>query len=94
VGLPELQQSATKEKGTVIPGVAIATALMPPLCTAGFGIATGNFYYFIGAAYLFFINAVMISFSTFLFVRFFKFPLKKEVDKAHAIKVKDTFISL
>lgn len=87
-GFAGIAASATKEKGTVIPGVAIATALMPPLCTAGFGIATGNFYYFIGAAYLFFINAVMISFSTFLFVRFFKFPLKKEVDKAHAIKVK------
>lgn len=44
---------ATKGKGNVLPGVAIATALMPPLCTAGFGIATGNFYYFLGAFYLF-----------------------------------------
>ena len=79
---------STKEKGTVIPGVAIATALMPPLCTAGFGIATGNFYYFIGAAYLFFINAVMISLSTFLFVRFLKFPLKQGVDKVHTDRVK------
>ena len=79
---------STKEKGTVIPGVAIATALMPPLCTAGFGIATGNFFYFIGAAYLFFINAVMISLSTFLFVRFLKFPLKEEVDSERAVKVK------
>jgi len=56
-GFAGIAASATKEKGTVIPGVAIATALMPPLCTAGFGIATGNFYYFIGAAYLFFINS-------------------------------------
>ncbi len=87
-GFAGIVASSTKEKGTVIPGVAIATALMPPLCTAGFGIATGNFYYFIGAAYLFFINAVMISLSTFLFVRFLKFPLKQEVDKAHTIKVK------
>lgn len=87
-GFAGIVASSTKEKGTVIPGVAIATALMPPLCTAGFGIATGHFYYFIGAAYLFFINAVMISLSTFLFVRFLKFPLKQEVDKAHTIKVK------
>ena len=87
-GFAGIVAGSTKEKGTVIPGVAIATALMPPLCTAGFGIATGHFYYFIGAAYLFFINAVMISLSTFLFVRFLKFPLKQEVDKAHTIKVK------
>lgn len=87
-GFAGIVASSTKEKGTVIPGVAIATALMPPLCTAGFGIATGNFYYFIGAAYLFFINAVMISLSTFLFVRFLKFPLKQEVDKVHTVRVK------
>lgn len=87
-GFAGIVAGSTKEKGTVIPGVAIATALMPPLCTAGFGIATGHFYYFIGAAYLFFINAVMISLSTFLFVRFLKFPLKQEVDKAHTTKVK------
>lgn len=87
-GLAGIVASSTKEKGTVIPGVAIATALMPPLCTAGFGIATGNLYYFFGAAYLFFINAVMISLTTFLFVRFQKFPLKQEVNQVHAIKVK------
>lgn len=87
-GFAGIVASSTKEKGTVIPGVAIATALMPPLCTAGFGIATGHLNYFIGAAYLFFINAVMISLSTFLFVRFLKFPLKQEVNKAHSLKVK------
>lgn len=64
-GLAGIVASATKEKGNVIPGVAIATALMPPLCTAGFSIATGNILYFIGSFYLFFINAVMISFATF-----------------------------
>ena len=51
----------TKGKGNVIPGVAIATALMPPLCTAGYGLATGHFLYFLGAFYLFFINTVFIS---------------------------------
>jgi hypothetical protein len=79
---------ATKEKGNAIPGVAIATALMPPLCTAGFGVATGNIYYFLGAFYLFFINAVMISLSTFLIVRFLKFPLKQAVDATRASEVK------
>ena len=49
-----------EEKGTVIAGAAIATALMPPLCTAGYGIATGSFAYFIGACYLYFINSVFI----------------------------------
>ena len=77
-GFAGIVAGSSKEKGTVIPGVAIATALMPPLCTAGFGIATGHLYYFVGAAYLFFINAVMISLSTFLFVRFLKFPLNKK----------------
>ena len=47
-GLAGIVALATKEKGNVIPGVAIATALMPPLCTAGFGIATGNLLYFLG----------------------------------------------
>lgn len=63
-----------KEKGNAIPGVAIATALMPPLCTAGFGIASGHYSYFFGALYLFIINSVFIAVSTFIFVRFLKFP--------------------
>lgn len=46
-------------KGNVIPGVAIATALMPPLCTAGYGLASGNLIYFLGAFYLYFINSVL-----------------------------------
>ncbi len=87
-GLAGIVAGATKEKGNAIPGVAIATALMPPLCTAGFGIATGNLYYFLGAFYLFFINAVMISLSTFLIVRFLKFPFKQIVDKDRAYQVR------
>lgn len=62
-----------KERGNAIPGVAIATALMPPLCTAGFGLATRNFGYFFGALYLFAINSVFISISTFIFVRYLGF---------------------
>lgn len=89
-GLAGIVAGATKEKGNAIPGVAIATALMPPLCTAGFGLATGNIYYFLGAFYLFFINAVMISLSTFLMVRFLKFPLKQFVDESRSKKVRHT----
>lgn len=74
---------AATRKGIVnsIPGVAIATALMPPICTAGFGIATGNATFFGGAFYLFFINAVFISLSAVLIVRYLKFPVKIYVDK-------------
>ena len=64
----------TRGKGNVIPGVAIATALMPPLCTAGYGLATGNLFYFLGAFYLFFINTVFITISTFIGVRLMHFP--------------------
>ena len=63
----------TKGKGNVIPGVAIATALMPPLCTAGYGLATGHFLYFLGAFYLFFINTVFISLATYVGVRLMRF---------------------
>lgn len=80
-GLAGIVAVATKEKGNVIPGVAIATALMPPLCTAGFGIATGNFFYFLGAIYLYFINSVFISLATYLGVRFMRFRHKEFVDK-------------
>ncbi len=71
-----------KERGNVLPGVAIATALMPPLCTAGFGIAIGNFDYFIGAIFLYFINTVFIALSTVIGVKLMKFPLKKFIDPA------------
>ena len=76
---------ATRGKGNVIPGVAIATALMPPLCTAGYGLATGHWLYFLGAFYLFFINTVFICLATFLGVRMLKFSQREFVssDRAH-----------
>ncbi|MBQ9254775.1 MAG: TIGR00341 family protein [Bacteroidales bacterium] len=77
----------TKGKGNVIPGVAIATALMPPLCTAGFGLATGNVSYFFGAFYLFFINTVFIALSTYLGVRLMKFEQKVFIDKERGKRV-------
>lgn len=61
------------EKGNPIPGVAIATALMPPLCTAGYGIAIGNFYYFLGAIYLYSINCFFICIATFLIIKYLKY---------------------
>ncbi len=79
-GLAGIIALGTKNKGNVIPGVAIATALMPPLCTAGFGIATGNMLYFLGAFYLYFINSVFISVATFLGVRILGFRRKEILD--------------
>lgn len=79
-GLAGIVAGTRKEKTNVIPGVAIATALMPPLCTAGFGLATGNISYFFGAFYLFFINSVFICLSTFLIVRYLKFKRKQFED--------------
>lgn len=81
-GMAGIVALATKDKGNVIPGVAIATALMPPLCTAGFGLATGNLLYFLGAFYLYFINSVFISLATFIGVRVMRFHRKEFVDKA------------
>ena len=74
-------QTRTDRTSTVIPGVAIATALMPPLCTAGFGLATGQFNFFFGAFYLFFINSVFIAFATYLMVRFLRYEKKTFMNK-------------
>ena len=80
-GLAGIVAASRKEQPfTVISGVAIATALMPPLCTAGFGLATLQFKYFFGAFYLFFINSFFIALATFLMVRYLKFPISKFVD--------------
>lgn len=87
-GLAGVTALSTKEKGNVIPGVAIATALMPPLCTAGYGLATGNLIYFLGAFYLYFINSVFISLATFLGVRVMHFQRKEFVDKNREKKVR------
>ncbi len=73
---------STGGKGNVIPGVAIATALMPPLCTAGYGLAMGEWSFFFGACYLFFINTVFIALATYLGVRLLQFKPKQFVDKA------------
>ncbi|MGR3809472.1 TIGR00341 family protein [Jiulongibacter sp. NS-SX5] len=86
-GLAGIVASTRKDKGNAIPGVAIATALMPPLCTAGYGIATWNLNYFIGATYLFFINSVFITVSTIIIIRFMGIPSKKWVDELQQRKM-------
>lgn len=73
-GCAGMLANGSKLKGNVIPGVAIATALMPPLCTAGFGLATGQFNYFFGAFYLYLINTVFIGVATFLMVKILDLP--------------------
>ncbi|HEU4789151.1 MAG TPA: DUF389 domain-containing protein [Flavobacterium sp.] len=76
------------EKGNPIPGVAIATALMPPLCTAGYGLATENYLFFGGALYLYTINCVFICIATFIIVKFLKYPIAKQIDLKHQKRVK------
>ncbi|MBP7173340.1 MAG: DUF389 domain-containing protein [Cloacibacterium sp.] len=75
------------EKGNPIPGVAIATALMPPLCTAGYGLATGNFKFFLGALFLYTINCVFIGIATFIIVKYLKYPHAIQVDEKHQKQV-------
>ena len=78
---------STGGKGNVIPGVAIATALMPPLCTAGYGLAMGEWSFFFGAFYLYFINTVFIALATYVGVRLLKFRPKQFVDRARLTTV-------
>lgn len=80
--------SVSQRSGNVIPGVAIATALMPPICTTGFGIATGNWLYAAGAFYLYLINTIFISLATFLGVHIMHFQKKVFVDKQREKRVK------
>ncbi|MEO8173236.1 MAG: TIGR00341 family protein [Sediminibacterium sp.] len=80
-GLAGIVATSSKLKGNVIPGVAIATALMPPLCTAGYGLATFHFSFFFGALYLFIINSVFIALATFIIVRLLHFPHKHQQNK-------------
>lgn len=77
------------EKGNPIPGVAIATALMPPLCVAGFGLATGNWSFFFGAIYLYSINCVFIGIATFLIIKYLKYPPKMQVDEKQQKQVRN-----
>jgi uncharacterized hydrophobic protein (TIGR00271 family) len=86
-GLAGIVAISSKQKGNVIPGVAIATALMPPLCTAGFGLATGKFSYFLGAMYLFTINSVFIALAALAVSQILKFPITAPVDEARKARI-------
>lgn len=79
-GLAGIVAVSSKQKGNVLPGVAIATALMPPLCTAGYGLATLQWNYFGGAFYLFLINTVFIALSTLITARYLRFPINHLLD--------------
>jgi len=83
-----IAQTRRDKSSTVIPGVAIATALIPPLCTVGFGIATGQFKYIIGAFYLFSINTVFIALATYTIIIFLKYDKKVFIDKVRERNVK------
>ncbi len=74
--------SRRRELTNAIAGIAIATALMPPLCTAGYGLAVGNLSYFGGAMFLFIINTIFIALATFVIVKFLRFPVVKYINSA------------
>lgn len=77
------------EKGNPIPGVAIATALMPPLCTAGYGLAIGNFSFFLGALFLYTINCVFICIATFIIVKYLKYPTQNYADVKYGKSIRN-----
>ena len=87
-GFAGIIASSRQDKSNAIPGVAIATALMPPLCTAGYGIATGQWSFFIGAFYLFSINCVFITVSTVVIVKYLRYRPKQYVDAQMERRVK------
>lgn len=86
-GFAGIFEQCRKEKGTVFSGVAIATALMPPLCTAGYGLATGNLGCFLGALYLFCINCLFITLATYFLVRYFRFKKMEYADPSVGIRI-------
>ena len=86
--------TSTKGRNNVVPGVAIATALMPPLCTAGYGLAVQNTSYFFGAFYLYFINTVFIAFTTCLGVRLLHFQRKESVNREQMKRVNLYIVSI
>ncbi len=91
-GLAGIIAASNGKNDTVIPGVAIATALMPPLCTAGWGIVNGEWTYFLGASYLFLLNSLFIALSTVILLRYLKFPKIEYVSDKIERKVKNYII--
>ena len=89
-GLAGILENSRKERGTVLSGVAIATALMPPLCTAGYGLAHLNGHFFFGALYLFLINSVFIVLATYVSTLYLHFPKKDEQDRQVSLRQRRT----
>ena len=93
-GLAGIVAISSKLKGNVIPGVAIATALMPPICTAGYGLATLQFNFFFGALYLFAINTVFIAFASLVVCQYLKLPIRSIVDPNRKKQVNRTITAI
>ena len=92
-GLAGMVAQTRKDRtGTVIPGVAIATALMPPLCTVGYGLATFQFRFMLGALYLFTINSLFIALASFIVTRVMKFQQVGELEPLKLRKLKNLMI--
>ncbi len=85
-GLAGILENSRKERGTTIAGVAIATALMPPLCTAGYGLSCLNMHFFLGAMYLFIINGVFIILATYIMVKYLRFKTVTGIAPALALQ--------
>lgn len=92
-GLAGILENSRKEQGTAIAGVAIATALMPPLCTAGYGLAHWDMHFFFGALYLFIINSIFIALATYLMVKYLRFRTVTGID-AQTARRRRNFISV
>ena len=93
-GLAGILENSRKERGTVIAGVAIATALMPPLCTAGYGLSLFQFKFFFGAMYLFIINTVFITLATYVMVKYLRFKTVSGLDPVVAKRRRNTISAL
>ncbi|MEL6987080.1 MAG: DUF389 domain-containing protein [Bacteroidota bacterium] len=87
-GVAGIVSSSRKDKSNAIPGVAIATALMPPLCVAGFGIANADMKVFLNAFYLFFLNSTFVVLATYLIVRYLDFPVKQHINESEKRKAR------
>lgn len=83
-GLAGIISTSRRDKSNALPGVAIATALMPPLCVTGFGVANGMWTIALNSFYLFFLNSFFIALTTFLIIRLLKFPMRSYMDEREA----------
>lgn len=89
-GLAGIVAISSRQKGNVLPGVAIATALMPPMCTAGYGLATAQWSYFFGALYLFIINTIFIAIASVWISQVLKFPIRGEIPEKRKASIDRT----